>query len=216
MSNGIEVLSSKVVEEREYYTVKEEVWGFSSEDMGTLIMATYNKEGVFIGNVDVAKMLCDNKNINPTIANAGDTICSIGFCESEQKWYGWSHRAIFGFGVGSEVSIGDCAYVADNDENFKKATDNFWNETDRQLSYKSYFIPIEELEKESYDYYVRNYGHAPVCAVKIESTTEQRGTGKILHFGQVAVLPAYGKGHWTASSLEEAKQMAINFARSVA
>ena len=33
---------------------------------------------------------------------------SIGFCEQEQKWYGWSHRAIYGFGVGDVVKEGDC------------------------------------------------------------------------------------------------------------
>ena len=32
---------------------------------------------------------------------------SIGFSPSEQKWYGWSHRAIYGFGVGDEVKEGD-------------------------------------------------------------------------------------------------------------
>ena len=35
---------------------------------------------------------------------------SIGFSEKEQKWYGWSHRAIYGFGVGSKVKKGDCGY----------------------------------------------------------------------------------------------------------
>lgn len=28
---------------------------------------------------------------------------SIGFSEKEQKWYGWSHRAIHGFGIGDEA-----------------------------------------------------------------------------------------------------------------
>ena len=35
---------------------------------------------------------------------------SIGFSEKEQKWYGWSHRAIYGFGVGSKIKKGDCGY----------------------------------------------------------------------------------------------------------
>lgn len=26
----------------------------------------------------------------------------IGFSEKEQKWYGWSHRAIIGFGIGDK------------------------------------------------------------------------------------------------------------------
>lgn len=28
---------------------------------------------------------------------------SIGFSEKEKKWYGWSHRAIFGFGIGDMI-----------------------------------------------------------------------------------------------------------------
>ena len=35
---------------------------------------------------------------------------SIGFSEKEQKWYGWSHRAIYGFGIGSKIKKGDCGY----------------------------------------------------------------------------------------------------------
>ncbi|MBN2256690.1 MAG: hypothetical protein JW704_02550 [Anaerolineaceae bacterium] len=31
------------------------------------------------------------------------TVHSIGFSEKEQKWYGWSHRAIVGFGVGDKI-----------------------------------------------------------------------------------------------------------------
>jgi hypothetical protein len=31
----------------------------------------------------------------------------LGFSEEEQKWYGWSHRAYYGFGIGYEVKEGD-------------------------------------------------------------------------------------------------------------
>jgi hypothetical protein len=37
---------------------------------------------------------------------------SLGFSEDEQKWYGWSHRAIYGFGIGSTAKSGDCGYDA--------------------------------------------------------------------------------------------------------
>jgi hypothetical protein len=40
----------------------------------------------------------------------GNTVPSIGFSEKEQKWYGWSHRAIYGFGVGSKVKKGHAGY----------------------------------------------------------------------------------------------------------
>lgn len=36
--------------------------------------------------------------------------CSIGYSPEENKWYGWSHRAIYGFTIGDVVEQGDlCA-----------------------------------------------------------------------------------------------------------
>lgn len=37
---------------------------------------------------------------------------SIGFSEKEQKWYGWSHRAMYGFGIGDTVKAGDVIATA--------------------------------------------------------------------------------------------------------
>jgi len=28
---------------------------------------------------------------------------SLGFSEKDEKWYGWSHRAIFGFKIGDKI-----------------------------------------------------------------------------------------------------------------
>jgi hypothetical protein len=36
-------------------------------------------------------------------------VCGIAFSPQEQKWYGWSHRATVGFGIGHIVKQGDCA-----------------------------------------------------------------------------------------------------------
>ena len=41
-------------------------------------------------------------------ANPNHNVCSIGFNKKEQRWYGWSHRAISGFGIGDIVKKGDC------------------------------------------------------------------------------------------------------------
>ncbi len=32
----------------------------------------------------------------------------IGFSEKEQKWYGWSHRAFYGFKVGDKCKKSQC------------------------------------------------------------------------------------------------------------
>jgi len=41
-------------------------------------------------------------------ADPSHNVCSIGYSEKEKKWYGWSHRAYHGFGIGDEVKNGDC------------------------------------------------------------------------------------------------------------
>lgn len=49
-----------------------------------------------------------------------DVAC-IGFSEKEQKWYGWSHRAIFGFGIGFVVTEGSCCAESGWDEDYLAA-----------------------------------------------------------------------------------------------
>jgi hypothetical protein len=39
------------------------------------------------------------------------SVCCIGFSSKDGKWYGWSHRAIFGFKIGSTCKKGDCHYT---------------------------------------------------------------------------------------------------------
>ena len=65
-------------------------------------------DGVYIGDVKLAYQLCKKRGIKPETRPGERRVCSIGFCKKENKWYGWSHRAIFGFGVGYEVKEGDC------------------------------------------------------------------------------------------------------------
>lgn len=66
----------------------------------------FNKRGAFIGDEETAKRLCDKLGIDP-LRVVGDC-CSVGK-GADGKWYGWSHRAIGGFGVGDVVRKGDVA-----------------------------------------------------------------------------------------------------------
>lgn len=82
--------------------------------------SAYTPNGHYIGSSVWAYRLCKVCGIKPQPrpeetypdefseynGGAGPT-CSIGFCERKQKWYGWSHRAICGFGVGSIVDSED-------------------------------------------------------------------------------------------------------------
>lgn len=65
-------------------------------------------EGDYIGSSKWAYRLIVQRGIKPQLREQNKRICSIGFCEREQKWYGWSHRAIYGFGIDDMVKEGDC------------------------------------------------------------------------------------------------------------
>ncbi len=47
-------------------------------------------------------------------------VCSIGFNPCEHKWYGWSHRARYGFGIGDIVKEGDCCASSGYTEEYLK------------------------------------------------------------------------------------------------
>ncbi len=73
-----------------------------------IVKSAYTPSGDYIGDKRRAHFLYTKRGIKPEKASSSHNVCSIGFCEAEQKWYGWSHRAIFGFGVGDRVKEGDC------------------------------------------------------------------------------------------------------------
>jgi hypothetical protein len=58
--------------------------------------------GEYIGEVKFARALAA-RGIAPMLARRNDRVCSIGFCARQQKWYGWSHRAMVGFGLYDRV-----------------------------------------------------------------------------------------------------------------
>jgi len=70
--------------------------------------SAYTPDGDYIGDSRDAYRLVRKRGIAPEKASREHCVCSVGFCEKEQKWYGWSHRAIYGFGVGDVVKDGDC------------------------------------------------------------------------------------------------------------
>lgn len=102
------VQNSKVV--RRYksgYEVREELWKTDKKDPGTVMRQAFTPTGDYIGDTKRAHRLCSVRGIKPEKANSEHCCCSIGFCEKDQKWYGWSHRALYGFGIGDVVEEGD-------------------------------------------------------------------------------------------------------------
>ena len=66
------------------------------------------KKPIYIGDPKDAKFLAVKKGLvqlQPRLGGPGK-VCSIGFCPGDGKWYGWSHRAIFGFGA-DDLAVSD-------------------------------------------------------------------------------------------------------------
>ena len=71
----------------------------------------YTPRGEYIGTPKAARFLCVKRGIHPELRTPDSNVCSIGFSSKDVKWYGWSHRAIFGFKIGSTCKKGDCHYI---------------------------------------------------------------------------------------------------------
>ncbi|GAH62592.1 unnamed protein product [marine sediment metagenome] len=99
----MDVLDSKVVRKHKVgYEIREELWG-NPPNKPIKIRTTYTPSRDWIGDLKTAHYLCVKRGIAPEKSSPKHCVCSIGFCEKEQKWYGWSHRAICGFGLNDMI-----------------------------------------------------------------------------------------------------------------
>jgi len=168
-----------------------------------MIIAVSKIDGSYIGLPDYAQQL-EDRGIAPQ-AMPGNAVASIGFCEAENKWYGWSHRAIFGFGVGSSVAKGDCAYVPKDWDDLIEQAVGFWDDEGHDST-------TGALGKDSdgTDCVIVSWVYG--SDEKIIPNTSIHGTT-----GSAAMYPPrpWGWGEWTAENLDDAKQMAMDFAEGV-
>jgi len=166
-----------------------------------------NDTGDWIGDPNDARFLCKKKGLRQ-IQKRKEThsSCSIGFNTQEQKWYGWSHRAIHGFGVGSTVKKDDCAYVPIDKDDFLESIVSFWTDENRLNIKGVHQVQTDENGKKE-------------SGVYVDWTYSDKFPNKKIS-GQVSGVfnqypEMYGKGAWEAKTLEDAKQMAIDFADGV-
>lgn len=163
------------------------------------IVSAYSPDGTYIGSPENAKHLVDKMGIAPEKARSDHKVCSIGFCANENKWYGWSHRAIYGFGVGSHVKPGDCAYKPRNFSEFVETVKRWYADD----MYSNLKLEVDEGVKVKVVYDIIPKGEdASKAYHHTEEIYPERWIG-------------YGRGEWTAKTLEDAKQMAIDFAEGV-
>ena len=127
--------------------------------------------------------------------------CAIGFNPIKQKWYGWSHRAIYGFGIGSKVTMGSAAYVSKNKDDFIRETILFWSDE----RHKNVHFDKDDIVDGEKGFWIKwIVGIVP----------NKKMINKI--DGVFTPYPdSFGRGEWTAETLEDAKQMAKDFANGV-
>ena len=125
---------------------------------------------------------------------SGPSTVSLGFNPKENKWYGWSHRAIYGFGIGSTCKPGNCHYRPSNKKDFLEDCIRFWSD-ENHLDMKGKECMNENGE----------------LGIEV-SWTQSNKTPNSAH----ELYPdEFGKGEWTAETMEDAKEMAIDFANGV-
>jgi hypothetical protein len=165
-------------------------------------VAVSSIDGGYIGLEDFAQTLL-KRGIAAQKARSEHDHCSIGFCAAEEKWYGWSHRAIFGFGVGSKVEQGDLAYVPVDWFDFIACSVRFWKDESR-INTHGYRV----LDADGHECVHVGWRYS-------QDVPNEKIRGTI---GSAKMYPpaVWGKGEWVAETLEDAKQMAIDFAGGVA
>lgn len=139
-------------------------------------------------------------------------VCSIGFNEKKELWYGWSHRAICSFGVGSTMKKNSAGYIPSNKDEFINKTLEFYD-----INKNGSWVNIPESYKrkrlKSIDIDSMR-GFNTGVEFHIEEYDEE--TKKTFDFSMFEPYPIqWGRGEWTAQTLDDAKQMAIDFAEDV-
>jgi len=159
-----------------------------------------------VGMEDELKFLL-KRGVVDQLQSSGGNIMSLGFNHEENKWYGWSHRAMLGFTIGSECKPEYCHYKPKNKEEFKHYCLRFWGDTDMDGdTHKTNPIAIEKTQDGKLGIYVEYTYNNKLRNEKLRGQI----SGVFSEYPEV-----WGKGEWTAETMEDAKQMAKDFSQGV-
>ena len=165
------------------------------------------------------KKFLKKHGIQPQLRGPDHNVPSIGFSEKEQKWYGWSHRAIYGFSIGYTVKRGSCGFTADSPEDMIDDYANFFADISKECV-EQHRAECQILDDRSG---IRIL-HAPMMIPMAENHEEmaaaiEDGTTDELPLENIAPefsIRKCGRGEWTAKTMKDAWQMACDFAEGVA
>ena len=82
-------------------------WNCDDFEVETVV----NARGEYVGDPEFGRYLI-REGIEAELIDPQHTVCSVGFCSTDNKWAGWSHRALAKFGIGDRVF--EEAYGDDN------------------------------------------------------------------------------------------------------
>ena len=196
---------SKVGYRREHPELKTNVW-LSKFDDSYIAHTEMPEEVDFLAKLEITEELTHG----------------VGFSPKDNKWYGWSHRAIYGFTIGSTCKKGDCHYQPKDKDDFLEAVVNFWSDKNN-LNTKGRHGKQEILHYEPID--IGHDEQKPIHTGKFEEGVHVEWTyatdipNKKLRYKISGVFnpypKEYGRGEWVAKTMEDAKQMAIDFNEGV-
>jgi len=191
----------KIIKERVFkagYVLRTELVEDPSMDEPMEWTMAYNLDGDYIGNPKDAYLLCAKRAIGPQKRTRDSSVCSIGFSSKDSKWYGWSHRAIFGFKIGSTCKKGDCHYLPSNKRDFREDCVRFWSGPNHEQ------VKAKAVVEDG------------VAGVYVSWQYSKDIPNKDLRSTVSGIFSAYpsrfGKGEWTAKTVADARQMACDFA----
>ncbi len=118
----------------------------------------------------------------------------LGFSPKSNKWFGWTHRGVYGFGIGSTCDKGDIHYKPSSLEDLIISTKEFWMDEYREN------VKVEKIKD----------GMLKVSWRYLDTISNPNLRGKEGGLEQEYTSSTFGKGKWVANSLDDAKQMAID------
>ena len=98
----------RVLKVRNYkagYRVQTEEHEAGEDEQKVVVRSAYTPGGDYLGDPQMARFIIVRRGLLPEKADPSHSVCSIGLDprDSTGRWYGWSHRAIAGFGIGDKL-----------------------------------------------------------------------------------------------------------------
>ena len=124
----------------------------------------------------------------------------VGFSPKDNMWYGWSHRAIHGFTIGSTCKKGDCHYRPTSVDDEIEDALLFWHDEKYHTLTMAKRIAYDKL---------RIYF---IYSNKVPNKKLRSQIGAVDHYFNPN---NFGKGEWVAETMQDAYQMACDFSEGV-